>query len=83
MRSFGSARLHNRADLIFVLSSPFSGSLRLEANRLQTRVVDEICALRDQELFELVVDCPIDVDGESFGVVCAIPDCCTSCEPLI
>ena len=57
--------------------------LRLEANRLQGRVVDDICALRDEDLVQFVVDCPIDVNGESFGVVCAIPECCTGCEDLV
>lgn len=60
-----------------------AGTLRLEANRLQDRVVEEICALRDVSLQDFVVDCPIDINGENFGVVCTIPECCTSCEPLL
>jgi hypothetical protein len=57
--------------------------LRLETNRLQGRIIDEICALRDEDLIQFVVDCPLDVGGETFGLVCAIPECCTSCENLV
>jgi hypothetical protein len=59
------------------------GVLKLESNRLEDRVVDEICALRDTSLTVFVVDCPIEVDGELFGVVCAIPECCTGCTSLV
>jgi len=58
------------------------GVLRLESNRLQDRVANEICGLRQEELFEFVVDCPLDVNGETFGIVCEIPECCTRCTPL-
>ncbi|KAG7352239.1 RHS repeat-associated core domain containing protein [Nitzschia inconspicua] len=58
-------------------------SLRLQANRLQDRVSDEMCALRDGDLVEFIVGCPLEVAGESLGVICPIPDCCTSCENQI
>lgn len=57
--------------------------MQLEANKLEDRVADEICSLRDDLLDVFVVDCPIEVRGdaglETFGVVCKVPDCCTKC----
>jgi len=57
--------------------------MQLEANKLEDRVADEICSLRDDLLDVFVVDCPIEIIGdggvESFGVVCNVPDCCTNC----
>jgi hypothetical protein len=61
----------------------YIGVLRLEANRLQDRVSEDICALRNEDLFEFVVDCSVDVGGEIFGVVCEIPQCCTRCTALV
>ncbi len=58
-------------------------SLTLEGNRLEDRVADEICSLREDMLDVFVVDCPIEVRGDSgvetFGVVCPVPECCTAC----
>mmetsp|Transcript_53414 Transcript_53414/g.129966 ORF Transcript_53414/g.129966 Transcript_53414/m.129966 type:complete len:709 (-) Transcript_53414:220-2346(-) len=53
--------------------------LRLESNRIQDRVLQEICDLRDDDLFEFIVDCPLTIGGELFGVQCEIPECCTAC----
>ena len=57
--------------------------MRLEANRLEDRVADGICDLRNDLLNVFVVDCPIEIGGasgtETFGVVCEIPECCTAC----
>ncbi len=58
-------------------------TMKLEGNRLEDRVADEICSLREDSLDVFVVDCPIEVKGDSgveiFGVVCSVPQCCTSC----
>mmetsp|Transcript_3731 Transcript_3731/g.9765 ORF Transcript_3731/g.9765 Transcript_3731/m.9765 type:complete len:759 (+) Transcript_3731:209-2485(+) len=58
-------------------------SIRLDANRLEDRVADEICDLRQDLLSVFVVDCPVVMRGDSgletFGVVCAVPECCTEC----
>lgn len=58
-------------------------SLTLEGNRLEDRVADEICSLRGDMLDVFVVDCPVEVRGDSgvetFGVVCPVPECCTAC----
>ena len=58
-------------------------TMRLEANRLEDRVADEICNLREDVLSVFVVDCPIEISGDSgtetFGVVCSVPQCCTEC----
>lgn len=58
-------------------------TIRLEANRLEDRVADEICDLREDGLKIFVVDCPIEIRGDSgietFGVVCKVPECCTEC----
>ena len=60
-------------------------TIRLEANRLEDRVADEICNLRQDFLNVFVVDCSIEIRGtsgiETFGVVCAVPNCCTECIP--
>jgi len=57
--------------------------MRLEANRLEDRVADEICDLRENFLSNFVVDCPVEIKGDSgieiFGVVCKVPECCTNC----
>jgi len=57
--------------------------MRLEENRLEDRVADEICLLREDFLNVFVVDCPIEITGDSgieiFGVVCKVPECCTEC----
>jgi len=57
--------------------------MRLEANRLEDRVADSICKLREDLLDVFVVDCPMAIRGDSgvevFGVVCEIPECCTEC----
>lgn len=58
-------------------------TMRLEENRLEDRVADEICLLREDLLNVFVVDCPIEIRGDSgieiFGVVCKVPECCTEC----
>jgi len=58
-------------------------TMRLEANRLEDRVADEVCNLREDILNVFVVDCPIEIRGnsgiETFGVVCKVPECCTNC----
>ena len=57
--------------------------MRLEANRLEDRVADEICNLREDVLNIFVVDCPVEIRSDSgtetFGVVCDIPECCSEC----
>ena len=65
------------------LSAGCIDTLRLEANRLEDRVADGICDLRNDFLYTFVVDCPVEVRGvsgtEIFGVVCDVPACCTEC----
>jgi len=57
--------------------------MRLESNRLEDRVTDEVCSLRDESLSVFVVDCPVEIKGDSgtetIGVVCKVPECCTEC----
>lgn len=81
MRSQHSVHVYISSTEIQILK--FAGTIRLESNRLRGRVVDNVCVLRGKDLSEFVVDCPLDIDNESLGIVCPIPDCCTRCEPLI
>ena len=70
---------------IYVLFVFLLETIHLEENRLEDRVADEICDLRQDLLNVFVVDCPLEIRGtsgiETFGVVCAVPECCTECIP--
>jgi hypothetical protein len=44
------------------------------------RAPEGVCALRDQQLEQFVVDCPeLVADSQTVGIICSIPDCCTEC----
>jgi hypothetical protein len=44
------------------------------------RAPEDVCALRDVQLDEFVVDCPTLTSGdEVVGIICNVPDCCTEC----
>lgn len=55
-------------------------TLTLNGNAMDGRAPNGVCALREAELDEFVVDCPTLV-GESdvYGIICSIPSCCTEC----
>ena len=54
-------------------------TIRIEMNPLLTgRVPSEVCDLRSFVLDTFTVDCPTREEAP----ICAIPSCCTSCNPL-
>lgn len=59
-------------------------SLTLDGNAIGggvlVRAPEEVCRLRDDDLVEFTVDCPVRVGAETAGVICGIPTCCTSCR---
>lgn len=57
-------------------------TLTLDGTFMDGRVPEELCDLRDADLTTLIVDCPTLVGGSAVdGIVCDIPECCTSCVP--
>jgi hypothetical protein len=57
------------------------GNLTLDGNLLQGRAPGSICDLRDNDLVEFLVDCPIRVGAAIEGVICGVPTCCSNCRP--
>ena len=51
-------------------------TLTLEGNQLTGRAPSDVCLLRRRELIVFSTDCS---DG-SHGVLCPMPNCCTSCQ---
>jgi hypothetical protein len=43
------------------------------------RAPEEVCALRDRDLDEFIVDCPALAGDDLVGIICGIPSCCTEC----
>lgn len=54
--------------------------LTLQGNSMSGRSPQGVCDLRGSELRIFVVDCPVRVGDGVSGVLCDIPDCCTSCR---
>eukprot|EP00934_Nitzschia_sp_Nitz4_P001661 Nitzschia sp. Nitz4//scaffold5_size260463//185128//191136//NITZ4_001006-RA/size260463-snap-gene-0.51-mRNA-1//-1//CDS//3329555412//1661//frame0 len=55
--------------------------LYLDGTVLTGRVPSEVCSLRlSGSLTQFIVDCLEEEDGVESGVICDVPDCCTSCR---
>ncbi|KAG7366335.1 RHS repeat-associated core domain containing protein [Nitzschia inconspicua] len=55
-------------------------TLTLDGNLMNGRAPDDVCALRDVQLNDFVVDCPTQTSGgQVLGIICSVPDCCTEC----
>ncbi|KAL3923504.1 MAG: hypothetical protein SGILL_001618, partial [Bacillariaceae sp.] len=55
-------------------------SLTFDGNFMNGRAPEGVCALRDVQLDEFIVDCPSQSNQDTLqGIICSVPDCCTEC----
>jgi hypothetical protein len=54
----------------------FTETFTMQDNLLTGRPPVEMCMLRDSQVETMIADCP----ARESGVLCPIPNCCTSCE---